>query len=417
MRRPREITLRELYLIPWLYVLVAFALGFLVPNFNYHFFPWLVSPLRADVVIAFLSSVSTGMITLTAIVFSLGLVLISFGSTAYSPRFVDAFMEKGLPRAIGVFTGTFVYTLVVLRAVGQRETGNISALILWVALAWLVWSIAALIGLVVSSVTITLTAVLKRLGKAAEREVTHVYHTPYAQHDNTVEFPAQPNQSIIYHGLPQYIMAFDIARLVTLAQTGDVIIRIPGGIGDAVLDGDVLALVYGSSVIPEQPLHHAIFLGSQRSIDEDPMYAMRLLVDMAIRALSPAVNDPTTAVQSLDQIEAILRRLGNSNLEIGHVADAAGTVRLVYAMPTWEDYLSLALLEILHYGADSVQVQRRLGALLYSVHAHVPQERKAAVERLVEERLATIQRTLPDSLYRTEAEALDRKGLGHAWCE
>jgi uncharacterized membrane protein len=92
--------------------------------------------------------------------------------------------------------------------------------------------------------------------------------------------------------------------------------------------------------------------------------AIRLLVDIAIRALSPAVNDPTTAVQALDQIEDLLRRLGCRQLEAGYALDAAGKIRVIFPVPTWQDYLALAFDEIRQFGAASIQVDRRLRTAL-----------------------------------------------------
>ena len=117
-----------------------------------------------------------------------------------------------------------------------------------------------------------------------------------------------------------------------------------------------------------------------------PSDALRLLVDIAIRALSPAVNDPTTAVQSLDQIEDLLIRLGNSQLNIGRFADATGRVRLMVPFPTWDDFLRLALDEIRMYGRNSTQIMRRMSALLAALTDAVLPDRLPAVRRW-EERL------------------------------
>ena len=84
-----------------------------------------------------------------------------------------------------------------------------------------------------------------------------------------------------------------------------------------------------------------------------PKYAIQLVVDIAIKALSPAVNDPTTAVQALDQIEALLLRLGRRRLDIGAFCDRGGNLRLFLPFPAWEDFLRLAFEEIRAYGANS----------------------------------------------------------------
>ena len=129
----------------------------------------------------------------------------------------------------------------------------------------------------------------------------------------------------------------------------------------------------------------AIRLARERTFEQDPKYPIRLLVDIAIRALSPAINDPTTAVQTIDQLEDLLRRLGQYDLDAGHASDANGVVRLVFPMPTWEDYLALAFDEIRQYGSTSVQVMRRLRSALVGLI-------ESTVERRSDRRGAAVSR-------------------------
>ena|SRR6516225_5665845 len=104
-------------------------------------------------------------------------------------------------------------------------------------------------------------------------------------------------------------------------------------------------------------------MGEERTFEQDPKYAIRPLVDIAIKALSPAINDPTTAVQALNQIEDLLLRLGRRELELGNFRDRDGQLRLIVPYPAWEDFLRLAFDEIASYGAQSVQVMRRMRRL------------------------------------------------------
>ncbi|MGC1407445.1 MAG: DUF2254 family protein [Acetobacteraceae bacterium] len=105
-------------------------------------------------------------------------------------------------------------------------------------------------------------------------------------------------------------------------------------------------------------------MATSRTVEQDPQYAIRLLVDAAIRALSPAINDPTTAVQALDQIEDLLRRLGGRQLDHGQAFDPLGMLRLTFLVPTWEDYLALSFDEIRQYGATGQRAARAAGRSL-----------------------------------------------------
>ncbi len=124
-------------------------------------------------------------------------------------------------------------------------------------------------------------------------------------------------------------MGFDLPRLVTLAREADAVIRIPYSPGDALTQRATLAIVHGGRGVPERDLLAAISLERDRTLERDPKYAMRLLVDIAIRALAAGINEPTTAVLALDQIEALLTSLGNAKLDIGEVRDASGALRVV----------------------------------------------------------------------------------------
>jgi uncharacterized membrane protein len=137
-----------------------------------------------------------------------------------------------------------------------------------------------------------------------------------------------------------------------------------------------------------------------------------VIVDIAIKALSPAINDPTTAVQALDQIEDLLLRLGRRRLEIGNYHDNSGALRLVIPFPTWDDFLRLALDEIRFCGANSVQVTRRMMALIKSLLRVLPVERHAALRHWERRVQGTILRTFADAEEKQDAAVADRQGLG-----
>src|SRR5262249_52492350 len=113
---------------------------------------------------------------------------------------------------------------------------------------------------------------------------------------------------------------------------------------------------------------------------QDPTFAFRILVDIASKGLSPAINDPTTAVLAIDQIHHLLRNVGGRNLEDERVRDAAGRLRLVYRTPDWADFVQLAVTEIRHFGGTSIQVARRLRAMLENLIPTLPAARVGLLE-------------------------------------
>ena len=125
-------------------------------------------------------------------------------------------------------------------------------------------------------------------------------------------------------------------------------------------------------------------MADERTIEQDPAFALRIIVDTAIRALSPAVNDPTTAVHALDSVEVVVRELAGRDLAASLTRGPDGAVRLAWRTPGWADMLDLAFDEIRAYGAASVQVCRRLRAVLEDLRAATPAVRHAAIDEHLE---------------------------------
>jgi uncharacterized membrane protein len=396
------------------YVGIAFLLGYIIPRVT-TVPEWLRSKSGPEPLIAFLSSISSGMMAFTGIVFSLLFVLLQFGATAYSPRVVDILGRNSvLYDAGGVFTGTFLYTLMALRGVGRSADGSTSMLTLWVAFGWLLASVYLLALLVQSLSGLTHTGVLHLLGENGRREIGRVYPPFSGELPSEVEsFPGTPSQAVLHEGGPRYLLGLKARRLTDLAQAAGALIHVPLALGDPVTTRTPLAAIYGANGrLPETAVRDCIELGRERVLEGNPKYAIRLLVDIAIRALSEAVNDPTTAVQTLDQMEALLIELGNSKLDIGTLRDRSGRARVVFDATSWDEYLELSLTEIEQYGARSEQVARRIDALLEFLHDNVPPVRRPAIEQWRDPHRVAVRSDLPDAL-RPRPGHGDRQGLGH----
>ena len=209
------------------------------------------------------------------------------------------------------------------------------------------------------------------------------------------------------------VQSVDVPALVEIASRAGCTIELTAAVGDAILDSTpILRIRGGVGPLPEEPLRRAIELGSERTFEQDPKYAIRLLVDIAIKALSPAINDPTTAVQTLVQIEDLLLRLGRRRLEIGVFCDSDNRPRVFVAFPSWEDFLRLGLDEIRFYGANSVQVMRCMKATISELISVLPEERHQALRYWQHRLESTIDRSFGDKLERLDASTEDRQGLG-----
>lgn len=363
------------------------------------------------------------MITLSGLVFSLIFVIVQFGSATYSPRITRIFAHTYvLHHSLGIFTGTFLYSLMAMRTIGMEQTEPVSGFTIWLGFIWLLASVAILAKLVGVFATLTVTNVLVALGRVGRASVARVYAPLISSESQKgvklsgtemIQQESDKVQPVVYEGEPGYVVGYKTGKLLSIATGMGICIELPYAIGDALKDGAPVALMYGKKITnAETRLQGMVILGRERAFTNDPKYAIRLLVDTAIRSLSPAVNDPTTAVQALDHIESLLRRLGNSNLDIGKIRDLNGLVRVIYKTPTWEDYLQLGLSEIMQYGATSIQVERRLEALLQFLHKVVPPEHSTTVARFVAHRRTLSAHSFEDMTFREWAERADREGIG-----
>jgi len=225
--------------------------------------------------------------------------------------------------------------------------------------------------------------------------------------------PKLPPQLVTHRGRPLAVQAMNIPLLMQLARAVDGRIEVLVSVGDTVMESTPLLRVDGASgPLPDAMLFRAIERGAERTFAQDPKYAIRLLVDIAIRALSPAINDPTTAVQALDQIGDLLLRLGRRRLEEGVFPDAYGIVRVIVPFPSWDDFLRLAFDEIRTYGGSSVQVMRRMNALIRDLTALVPAERRDALTGWAARLDRTVDEHFADPDEHAAASVEDRQGLG-----
>jgi uncharacterized membrane protein len=207
-------------------------------------------------------------------------------------------------------------------------------------------------------------------------------------------------------------MAFDLNGLIALAKRYDCVIELVPQVGKYVAPGDPLFRVYDGVGLPARALNHSIALGTERTMEQDPMFAFRVIVDIASKGLSPAINDPTTAVLALDRIHHLLRHVGLRRLDNEKVRDASGRVRLLYPTPDWEDFLVLAVTEIRHFGGSSIQVTRRLRAMLEDLIQTLPEERAAPLRQELQMLKRSAERFFLEPEDRALAEVSDAQGVG-----
>jgi uncharacterized membrane protein len=397
---------------------LAVALGLALPRVDHLLGDDL--PIALSSVEQILGALAAGMITFTGIVFSAVLVAAQIQTASYSPRLAARLRrDRVIIAALAVSTATASYALFALATIGREtdRTGEdvVPAITVLAALLLTCATFALFVALVQRAFDSTqIGGILRGLMRRAHHVVEDVH--PHGARDRVVEPP--PDDAPVelrYQGPPGVLAAVDRGALVRVAEQTGAFVDVVPMIGEY-LPPDCLALrLHGGERPPEAGAERRVLvLARQRTMDQDPAFALRMLVDIAIRALSAAINDPTTAVQSLDRIETMLVDLHGRNPGPSIVTDERGVARGRFPAPSWDQYVDLALVEIRHYGAASPQVARRLRAVHDRLLEIVDESQRARIElerRLLDERLIA---GFPDQGERELLERPDRLGLGGA---
>jgi uncharacterized membrane protein len=408
------------WMIPVAYMLVSIVMAGALPRLEHALMPHVELGISAASALAALSAVASGMMALTGIVFSVAFVLLQFSAVTYSPRFATRFARDPLLfHALGIFFATFSYALTATAWVDREGSGRVPIVSWSICVVLLVASLLVFALLVRRLADLQIGNTLRYIGDQGRAVIAESFARAHGEVPETAgRLPDVPDgpvtQLLRFEGSPHYVARLDTPALRSLAREAGGRIVIECAVGDMVTGGSVLLRVHGgTTAIAEAALLRAIELGLERTFEQDPKYSLRLLVDIAIKALSPAINDPTTAVQALDQIDDLLRRLARQKLDIGRVRDADGTLRVVFPAPGWEDYLALAFDEIRMFGITSVQVLRRLRAALTGLDELLgDDERVAPVRRYLAHIDAAIEGSTLDELDRGSARQEDPQGLG-----
>ena len=213
------------------------------------------------------------------------------------------------------------------------------------------------------------------------------------------------------------IQAINAKGLVDWARRHDCLVVLRRRIGDFIPANGVLFEIFGGgepgSADDQSKLRGMVALGTERTVEQDPAFAIRVMVDIADKALSAAINDPTTAVQVLDHLEEVLRLIGATELGGRRWQVDGGPKRgVVIPVRTWEQYVSLGVTEIREYGATSIQVMRRLRAMLEELRSDVRPEHRSAVEEELARLDATVTSTFGNSPDLDRARIADTQGIG-----
>jgi uncharacterized membrane protein len=356
-------------------------------------------------------------LTLSFLVFTFGslLVAIQIAGGQLTPRIIATTLLRD--NVVRYSVGLFVFTLVFAVGALNRLEESTHELVALVTGALGVACIADFLFLIdYAARLLRPVSVVARVGEEGLAVIKSVYPEPTTGFAAAGGWRAQagPASRVVLHqGKSEIVLAVDLPTLVAIARRSDGMIELAHQVGDFVAVEEPLFVLYGgAAALDDRRLHAAVAFGTERTLEQDPMFVFRILVDIALKALSPAINDPTTAVLAIDQVQRLLRVVGKRQLRGEVVPDEAGRPRVIFRTPNWEDYVHVACTEIRACGASNVQVARRLRAMLQNLVESLPPHRHAVLQEELERLNQTIEKlyALPGDL--ALARIADSQGLG-----
>lgn len=362
-----------------------------------------------------LSALSSSMLTFLVFVISMLLIIVQVASVQLTPRIVGIVFQSGLARtALGVFAFSYTFNLATV----ARVQDTVPQLSVSVAVLTNLVSIAVFFFFAQQLVTtlrpnniltfvaqegLTVLDMVYRHGWKPTPESMSVMATRTALNEPCHVIDSSHNSGVL--------LAFGEDEIVGLASKAGCVVELLPQMGDYVAPGDPLFRVTpANSQISADALRDLVSIGSERTSAQDPQYSLRVISDIANRALSPTANDSATAVAALDQVDRLLRFIGTRQLDPGEMRDANGRIRLLYRTPTWEDFVNLGICEIRMRGAGNLQVARRLRAMLLHLIRSVPEPRVAALQKELDLLTRAIEREFTDPEDRESAMQCDSRG-------
>jgi len=361
-----------------------------------------------------LTTIVGSMVGLTGFVVTVTVLAIQMATGTFSARYMRIWYRDNLLKAtLAVLAGTLAFSFSLLRQVTSTQAPNIG-----VSVAGFLMVLSLVLFLLFFDRFVHRlrpVAVAGLAGQQARQIIATVTQTAEADGASPQTGTGDP-ALMVSTRRDGSVQAVNVRGLVAWASRHDQLLVMQAAVGDFITIGQPVIGVFGNGNIPartSRELRGMIALGVERTIEQDPAFAVRIIVDVAVKALSAAINDPTTAVQALDHLASVLALLGAMPLR-GPLTfrDRQGAPRLLMPGRTWEDYLALGVTEIREYGSTSVQVMRRLRAMLEDLCESVRPEHRREVDEEIARLDATVAAGFAGSVDKDQAQARDRQGIG-----
>lgn len=347
---------------------------------------------------AVLGIIAGSMITIAGVVFSMTLVALALASSQLSPRLLRTFMRNTSTQIVlGTFIATFVYCLLVLRTIRRaEEVAFVPHLSVSLGVVFAVVSVGVLIYFIHHvSVSIQANEIAAHIGEELIEKADRLFPEHIEPEGSRGPIPP-PDAAFLgafdRHARPVtatqdgYLQFIDGDDLLALATEEDLVIRLERKQGSYVVAGCPLAMIWPGSRLTDQltkQVHAFFVLGNQRTSDQDIEFGLNQLVEMAVRALSPGINDPFTAIVCVDHLGSTLCRLAARDMPSPYRHDCQRQLRLIAPVDTFRDLVDAAFDQIRQSSRSSAAVTLRLleTIAVIATFAHHPADRAALVRQ------------------------------------
>jgi uncharacterized membrane protein len=361
-----------------------------------------------------LSAIASSIITVTGVAFSITIVTFALASSQYTSRVLRNFMgDRGNQSVLGVLLGVFAYCLVVLRTIRGGDEGVFvpslavlaAVLLALVAIGFLVFFIHHVAD------SIQASSIIQSVAEETNRTIDRLY--PRASEEPGLDTQARLTGAQVteWVDIPArktgYLQALDRESLLRQAQAHQTVIRMAKMVGDFVVEGTALASRAGGQVEPEliRRVNAACTIGRRRTIHQDAGYGVRQMVDIALKALSPGINDTTTAIICIEYLGSVLVRLAGRQLS-PQSAEGDGQGQVLICERDYPGFVEEAFDQIREHGAGNAIVLRRLLEILAVVASRPqPKGRLAVLREQIRAIVEVAERTLESPLERERVQA------------
>ncbi len=391
------------WFVPIVMLVASAALALLLMHIDSHLDPsdkqtlhWAYSG-GPDGARSLLSTIAGSMITAASVTFSLASVALSISSQQYGSRVLRNFMRDSITQILlGTFLSTFIYCVLVVRTIRGTDSsgGFVPAISVTMAIVLTIVSLVLLVFFIhhISS-SIQASRIIEVISNNIRGTVPHIYPLgngePYAD-DSRVERSFTGPQLTLGLVAAGYVQSIDLSTLLAIAMENHLILELLVQPGDALVQGDPVVRAWGAAELDQQTTRRvlrAFLLGGDRTSEQDIRYQFQQMTDVIVRALSPGINDPFTAINGADELARNLQLMARHAPRHGNLQGKDGELRVVAPLASVGDLLHQTVGHVAIYAARDPFVMDGLRRVLDVVEREVREEENIAVIRRLREEL------------------------------